>query len=100
MEDGGDCLMTDKKNQLVGWWRARKKKDQTIVATERAVIYAFLLIVMIFPLGPEFGTPSFEDFFDIIKQCSFFQDFCTMFGYYMILGYGSVMNLSVRQKIY
>ena len=88
--------MTSEKNALVGWWRLRRKKEQVIVANDRSLVYGFFLIVAIFPLG----TVGFSRFMDIIKECSFFDDFCTMFGYYMIMCYGSVMNLPVSARSY
>lgn len=95
MDDKGNCLMTVEKNKIVGWWRCRNKRDNVIVANDRSAMYAFYLIIAIFPLGKQFGTPSLEDLFDIIKNTGFFDAFCTMFGYFMLLCYGSVLNLSV-----
>ena len=95
MDDGGDCLMTERKNELVGWWRARRKQEQTIYSPDRAPIYAFYLIVAIFPMGDEFGTPGFGRFMGIIKELNMCEDFFAMFGYYMFLCYGSVINLPV-----
>ena len=96
MEDKGACLMTSSKAELVGFWRGRRVKDNLIIANDRSLIYAYYLIVSIFPLGEEFGMPSLLDFTSSLEKCKFFDDFCLMYGYYMFLCYGSVMNLSVR----
>lgn len=96
MDDDGHCLMTEEKNALVGWWRAKREKDNKIIANDRSFVYAFFLMVAIIPFGVE-EVPTLSEFISELEESSIFADFTTMFGYYMLLCYGSCMNLGVSR---
>ena len=94
MPDKGNCLMTEKKNKIVGWWRATLEDDQKLRVDDRSPAYAFFMIVAVFPFGTE-GLPSLYDFFSAIAGENYFDEFCASFAYMMLMCYGSAMNLGV-----
>lgn len=93
MKDGGNCIMTKEKQELVGWWRMNKKNE--VCVSDRSLGYAFFLITAIFPFGIQYQMPSLAAFMTELEKASFFKDLTKQFGYVMMLAYASVTNLPV-----